>query len=228
MPVELLDLAHGRGGGHLATDEIADAGGHDNADRGPAGMLHRQRPGEDRAGKNGDIGPGLDQSGPGEHLFLFEMLRQDRVFDRPEEGRLHPGQEQREQQQRDRHRLHHDALPRHVEARRADHHQPDFAQLDRADDLRLVAHVGELACQCGQDEERQDEQRRGEPAEPRLGRLVIIDRVNDEQDHGGLVEIVVEGVEQLRDEQRQEPPAPQQMRGCKHDPPGRNPFVARV
>ena len=63
------------------------------------------------------------------------------------------------------------------------------------------------------------------PLKVRLGAFVVIDRVDDKQDHSGLVEVVVERVEQLRDEQRQEPPAAQQMRGCKHVPPGRNPFL---
>ena len=209
MPVELLDLAHGRGGGDLTTDEIADASGHDDADRRPAGMLYCQGASEDRAREDRDIGSRFDQPGAGQHLVLLEVLGQDRVFDRPEEGRLDPGEEQRQQQQRDRDRMHQRPLPRHVETRRADAHQADFAQFHGADDPRLVAHIGELPGQRRKKEEGQDEQAGSQSAESRLGAFVVIDRVDDKQDHSGLVEVVVERVEQLRDEQRQEPPAAQ-------------------
>ena len=47
--------------------------------------------------------------------------------------------------------------------------------------------------------------------------LVAIDGVDHEQDHGGLVEIVIESVQQLRAEQRQEAPTIEQMRGRRHD-----------
>ena len=121
--------------------------------------------------------------------------------------------------------MNHYPAPCHVQARGPDHHEPDLAHLYRADDLGLVAHVGQLSGERGENEKREDEQGGSQTAEAGFCRFVIINRIDDEQDHCGLVEIVVECVEQLRDEERQKPPAAQQMRGCKHDPPGRNPFL---
>jgi hypothetical protein len=95
---------------------------------------------------------------------------------------------------------------------RADHHDADLARLDDADDLRLVVGVGELAGQSRQREEGQDEDRGGQRAEPGLGiRLVVQQLVDDEQHHRVLVEIVVERVQELRDEQGQEAPLVQQV-----------------
>ena len=70
------------------------------------------------------------------------------------------------------------------------------------------------------DEEGQDEQARCQRAEGRFGAFVAIHLINDEQDHRGLVEVVVEGIEQLRDEQRQETPRTQQIGTGIHVPPG--------
>ena len=46
-------------------------------------------------------GAHLDQAVAAEQFVLLEMLRQDRVFDRAEEGRLHAGQEDAEKLQPD-------------------------------------------------------------------------------------------------------------------------------
>jgi hypothetical protein len=149
------------------------------------------------------------------------VLGQDRVLDRPKEGRVHAHREQREQHQRDRHRVGQQALPGHQQAGRADQHDADLGGLDPADDHRLVAHVGELAAERREDEERQDEQARRDRAELRLRFLGIVDAVDDEQHHRVLEQVVVESVEQLRREQRQEAPLPQQVCRCQHDLPAR-------
>ena len=57
--------------------------------------------GEDRAAEDRDIGAGLDQAGAAEHFVLVQMLRQDRIFDRPEEGRVDAHREHRGEHQRD-------------------------------------------------------------------------------------------------------------------------------
>ena len=74
----------------------------------------------------------------------MQMLRQDRVFNRAKEGGMNPHPEQREQHQRDCHGVDKNPLESHNEARRANRHDSDFGRLDHPDDLRLVAHVGQL------------------------------------------------------------------------------------
>ena len=129
--------------------------------------------------------------------------------------------EQREQHQRDRNRLREHALPSHYQADSTYRHDSDFGQFDPADDNRLVAHVGELAGERGEDEEGQDEQARGDRAELRFGFLGIIHAVDDEQDHRVLEQVVVERIEQLSREQREETPLPQQVCRSQHGLPAK-------
>ena len=94
---------------------------------------------------NRDIGACLYQPGAAQHFFIMEMLGQDRIFDRAEEGRVDAHGEQRGEQQRDGDRMHADAAPDEAEADCADEHDQDFRRLDPADDDRLVALIGQLS-----------------------------------------------------------------------------------
>ena len=91
------------------------------------------------------------------------MLRQDRIFDRPEEGRVGAHREHRGEHQRN--------IGEH-DPGAADDHDPDFGELDDADQPRLVMVVGQLARQRGEEEEGQDEQALRDRAELELLRRV--------------------------------------------------------
>ena len=130
------------------------------------------------------------------------MLRQDRIFDRPEEGRVDAHREHRGEHQRD--------VGEH-DAGAADDHDPDLGELDDADQPRLVVIVGELARQRREQEEGQDEQPLRDGAELELLRRVRIELVGDEQHDRLLEQAVVERAEELGREQRQEPPRAQQV-----------------
>ena len=225
MPVERLCLPLRGGGRNLPADDIADDGGNDDATRCD---FYRKQTAENRTAEDGDVRSCLDQPRAGEHFVLFQMLWQDRVFDRPEKCRLDTGQEQREQQDHDgparlqRREAERDidrqgiAAPRKVQTERPDQHQPDLAEFHGPDDCRLVAQVRQLSGQCRKHEERQDEQARRDRAERAFRAFRIVDAVDDEQHHRVLVQIVVERVEQLRHEQRQEPAHAQQVGRGRH------------
>ena len=93
----------------------------------------------------------------------------------------------------------------------ADDHDEDLGGLDDADDARLVAGVGELAGERREQEEGQDEQPAGDRAERRFLGRVAIDAVDDQHDHRGAEQIVVERAEELGREDRQEAARAQQM-----------------
>ncbi len=61
-------------------------------------------------------------------------------------------------------------------------------------------------------------------AELRFGRVRTVDAVDDEQHHRVLEQVVVEGIEQLGAEQRQEPPLAQQIRRRCHASPSLQPL----
>ena len=82
-----------------------------------------------------------------------------------------------------------------------------YEQLTRIAETRI--RECELASQGGEQEERQDEHARRDGREHTFGLFRIVDRIDDEQHHSRLVEVVIEGVEQLRHEQRQKPPLAQ-------------------
>ena len=83
----------------------------------------------------------------------LQVLRQDRVLDRPEQRRVHAHQRERDEQQRR-------GCGSQKPTRR--HHDRDLEQLDEADQARLLVLVGELAGGGRQQHERQDEDRAGE------------------------------------------------------------------
>ena len=111
-----------------------------------AGNTDRRR-GRDRgliasAGEDGSEGSRYRSAStrpvPPSTSSLLQMLRQNRVFDRPEEGRVDAHREDRGKHQRD---------VREQDPSAADDHDADFRGFDDADEPRLVVIVGELARQ---------------------------------------------------------------------------------
>ena len=51
-----------------------------------AGVRRARR--QESSAEDRDIGAGLDKPGAAEHFVLLQVLRKDRIFDRPEEGRV--------------------------------------------------------------------------------------------------------------------------------------------
>src|SRR4029078_7011288 len=85
-------------------------------------------------------------------------------------------------------------------------------------DLRLVDRIGELARKRREQEEGKDEQAAGDRAERSLLLGLAGDAVNHQQHHRGAEEIVVEGAQELRREDRQETPGTHQMKRILHQP----------
>ncbi len=202
VPVDARFLMLGRGGGHFASGPVTDPRDKDDAERRPFDVDHAR---EDRARENRDIGARLDEPGAGQHLVALQVLRQDRIFDRAEKGRVDAHREEREHHERDRDQMHRKAHPREDEPEPADEHDQNFAEFDDADDPRLVARVGELARERGKQEEGQDEEPRRDRTEQCFRGFVVEHAVNDEEHHRVLEQIVVERAEELGDEKGQEP-----------------------
>src|SRR4030095_4681012 len=104
----------------------------------------------------------------------------------------------------------------HQQPRAADDHDEDLDRLDDAEKSRLVMFAGQLAGQRREEEEGQDEQALGDGAELRLARRVRIELVSDEQHHALLEQTVVESPQELRREQRREPPRTKQVGDVLH------------
>src|SRR5208282_5627271 len=85
-----------------------------------------------------------------DQLFFLQVVRQDAIFDRPEQRRDAAEPEQREIEQRQR---------REIEPRRRDHLYEDFGQFGPAGDERLDVGVGDLAADRRERNRRQDEDR---------------------------------------------------------------------
>jgi hypothetical protein len=170
-------------------------------------VVRAKQPPGDRPQQDGDIGARLDQAGSGEHFVLSEMLRQDRVFDRAEEGGVYAHREQGDEHERD-------AVEQ--QPRRSEDHDGDLGGLDEADDPRLVAPVRKLPGQRREQEKRQDEKRPRDGVERRFLGGVGIDGVGDEDHHRRLEQIVVEGAQELGDEQWQESPLRQEVERILH------------
>src|SRR3546814_193922 len=84
---------------------------------------------------------------------------------------------------------------------------------------RLGAAVGQLPGERGKDEEGQDENSARQRVEPGFGFGVLVDGEGDEDHHRHLIEIIVEGVEELGREQGQEPALLQKREGTGHAKP---------
>ena len=208
-----LGVVGGRRGGHEAAGDPADAGDQQHRDRGELGMvaavgaLEDEQPAEQGAAEDGDIGAGFDQAGAAEHFVALEVLRQDRIFDRAEERRVNPHRRQRGEQQRD---------VVEQKAGRPEQHDPDLGGFDDADDARLVMRVGELPGERRKQEEGGDEQAAGDGAERRFLLGVAIDAEDHQHHHRGAEQIVVEGAQELGDEDRQEAPGLHEVDSVVH------------
>ncbi len=107
-------------------------------------------------------------------------------------------QEEGSQEQRE-------AVP--VEPHRAQDHDRDLRELHQADQKRFFQLVGDLPGGRGKQKERQDEYRlreirKGIRVEPAQACGVK----GDENDQGVLVDVVVEGTEELRQKKREKAP----------------------
>ena len=160
--------------------------------------------------------PASIETGAAHDLVGPEMLRQDRIFGRAEQGRVAAHQEQGAEQQRHRFEL---------EADEGDAHDPDLGGLDPADQPRLVDGIGDLAGERREQEIGQDEQAGGDDAEQfgLFGRGRI-EAEGGEEGQGELEQIVVQRAEELDDEQGPEPACGEEREvGCGHESlsPGR-------
>jgi hypothetical protein len=146
--------------------------------------------------KNGQECATLDQAGSAHGLVFMQMLGQDRIFDRPEQGGMQPHGKQAEQQQR--HRLRPEAHHRHA-------HDGHFGPLDPADQAGLVDGVGDLTCQCGKEEIGQDEQT-GRHCRKHLGFFGLghIEPEVCQKQHGEFEQVVVKCAKELHQEDRPE------------------------
>ena len=172
---------------------------HDEAANGnPHRMRHRtgQQPAGQRADQDGDEGASLDQRIAADQLLFAQVLRQDRVLDRPEQGRMAAEQEQRPQQHRQA--VEHEAGQR-------DQHDRHFQHLHEAGQACLVVFVGELSGGGREQEEGQDEDARGQVGQDGRVQAGPAGRLEGEQyDQGVLEQVVVEGAEKLGAEEGQE------------------------
>ena len=201
-----------RGGGHHAAGDPAERGDRQHGD---AGALHRDPAGGDGAEEDGEIGSRLHQTGAAQHVVGAQMLGQDGVFDRPEKGGMDTQRQHRAKHQRE---------PGTGIARLRDEqpggthgHDRDLRGLHQTDDARLVMAVRQLPGEGGEQHERHDRQAGGQRVEIGFLMRVVEDRVGGEQHHRRLEQIVVEGAEELGDEQRQEAPPRKEPEGIEHN-----------
>jgi hypothetical protein len=99
----------------------------------------------------------------------------------------------------------------HGEPECRDRHDDDLRRLDDLEHDRLVEAVGELTGDTGEQHVRQDEEPAGHIGQ-QLGIQLRIARgvIGRDDDQHVLVNVVVEGAERLRAEERQKAPLPQQ------------------
>ena len=152
------------------------------------------------------------------------MLGEDGVFDRAEERRMDPQPHNRGKHQHDG--KSHLSGPGKQQPGASDPHDPEFHDLDGADDPGLVHRVGELPRERRKQKEGQDKQGSGECVEEAFLRFAGEDLICGEQDHRCLEQIVVEGSEELRDEERQKSPLLEEPEGIDHG--GKSPGCGRI
>ncbi|MEJ0069339.1 MAG: hypothetical protein WDO24_12125 [Pseudomonadota bacterium] len=202
-----LDRQIGRGrrrGRNISARPIAEHRQNDQGDRHQqraVGAEH-QRAGGDLAEQDREKRTGLDQRIARDQLVRRQMNRQDAVFQRAEERRMQPHQDQHDEQQGDIA----EAQPDHAEQ-----HEADLASLDDADQPSLLEPVGEPPGRRRAQQERQDEQAGRQIGEDGAVHPGLRRQAEHDQDHHrGLEQIVVERAEELSDEHRQEASARQQ------------------
>ena len=154
------------------------------------------KPAGDRAEQDRDERAGFDEAVAADKLAHREVLRQDRVLDRPEQRRVQAEQRERREQQAD---------ARQDEPGQADHHDRDLEQLDPADHPRFLVFVGELARRRRERHERQDEDRADQVDDhAAVDRQILRGLERDEHDKRILEDVVVGRTEKLRPEERRE------------------------
>src|SRR5215813_4283902 len=154
-----------------------------------------------RAQKNGDKGRAFDQRIGRWQLLASQMVRQNAVLDRSEQRRKNPECEQRNKEDWQRR----SRISEH--GKRGDEY---LGELQPLSNLRLVITIRQLAAECGQKEERRDEDRaRKRDQRFRVGPVRL---EQDDEDQRGLEKIVVECREELAPEQRGKPPRQKQGR----------------
>jgi hypothetical protein len=218
---QILQEIAGRAQDVAVDDEIGRSrpGLRDEQGRNPAGQREdqdqqtklggvaafaRRQAARDGAEQDRDEGRTLDQRVAGRQFLTLQMVGQDAVFDRPEQGRDHAEQAERDEQHR--HGM-------QDEAEDSDRRCANLGELQPLRHYRLVEAVGHLAA----DAREQEEGRNEEPARQRHQRLAMRagELVQDDEDQRVLEEIVVEGGEELRPEQRGE--ASLQHQCVEHD-----------
>jgi len=169
-------------------DDEAGSGHPDRIDPGPGEQSTGQRANQDR-----NEGAGLDQRIAADQLLLLQVLRQDRVLDRSEQRRMQAEQEQCRHQ-------HGEAVQR--EAGGSDNHDAHFKHLDHARQHRLVVLVRQLAGRRREEEKGQDEDAGRKVRQYlRLHRRPLRRLKGEQDDQRVLEQVVVEGTEELREEE---------------------------
>ena len=119
------------------TGQVAGNSNKQSARGNPCRMFDRtgEQPADQRTDQDGDESTSLDQCIAANQFIGMQVLRQDGVLDRPEEGRVQAEQEKRPHQ-------HGQAV--HGKTARRHPHDDDFQHLDQTRQLRLVVLVGQL------------------------------------------------------------------------------------
>ncbi|MCY1173512.1 hypothetical protein D9M73_136740 [compost metagenome] len=196
---------------NLQRGDPSDRRDHQHHDR---GVLHGDEAAKHGADQDREIGARFDQSRAAQNFVFVQMLRQDRIFDRPEKRGVHAKKQHGRQHQ-------HQpgggiACPGDHQPARADDHDADLGGFHQPDDLGLVVRIGQLPGERGKQEERQDAKRGRECREILLQPLIGENPINGELHHHRLEQIVVERPEKLRDEQGQKPALFQQAERIEH------------
>jgi hypothetical protein len=91
-------------------------------------------------------------------------------------------------------------------------HDADLGNLDDAGNERFVDAVRERARRPGEEEERRNEDRAGQHHERRRAEARLLCQTERHDDaHRALQQVVVEGAQELGDEQRRESAGPQEL-----------------
>ena len=159
---------------------------------------------DDHAEEDGQGGAGLDHRVAGDQFLALQVVGQDAVLQGPEEGRLQAHEEEHGEQELR-------AFGREAIGRQA--HDADLEQLHRPDQARLVELVRELPGGGREEEEGQDEEAAGQGDQELALLRVLHQAEGDQGDQRGPEEVVVEGAQELGDEERQEAPATQDVIG---------------
>nr|GEU28364.1 hypothetical protein [Tanacetum cinerariifolium] len=196
------DLELGRGGrrhGNAVAGQQADHG-HKNGgarlEQQAVRLLHDQHGAEDFAGQDADKRPHFGHAVTADQLFLFQVLRQVRVFDRSEQrgmdAHAHHGRHQQPQVMGD-------------PADAGHGHDRHLEPFDAAGQSRLVELVGQLAGSGGEQHVGQDEQAGDQVGDQRRRQVGPADGIErDDHDQRGLEQVVVEGAQELGPEKRRE------------------------